>query len=106
MPLTFHYICAMRFEIVEINGIAVAEIFADGVILASLDDGLDMLGECMGAGVSRLVIKEENISPNFFDLGTKLAGDVLQKFTQYMVKLAIVMDFGHVEKPSLRDFIP
>jgi len=42
---------------------------------------------------------------DFFDLKTGLAGEILQKFSNYRVKLAIVGDFEEVKSKSLRDFI-
>jgi hypothetical protein len=38
-------------------------------------------------------------------LKTTLAGDILQKFSNYNVKLAIVGDFSIYTSQSLRDFI-
>ena len=64
-----------------------------------------------------LVIDEKNLSPEFFDLKTGLAGQVLQKFTNYRSKLAIVVknpaDYGarfselayeHRTHPTVRFF--
>jgi len=38
-----------------------------------------------------LVIDEKNLSPDFFDLKTGLAGQVLQKFVSYRTKLAVIV---------------
>jgi len=38
-----------------------------------------------------LVLDEKDISPDFFDLKTGLAGQVLQKFVNYRTKLAIIV---------------
>jgi hypothetical protein len=38
-----------------------------------------------------LVLEETQLSPEFFDLRTGFAGEVLQKFTNYRAKLAIVV---------------
>jgi hypothetical protein len=42
---------------------------------------------------------------DFFQLKTGLAGDILQKFSNYKVKLAIIGDFSKYESRSLSDFI-
>jgi hypothetical protein len=42
----------------------------------------------------RLVVHAHQLHPGFFDLSTRLAGEVLQKFTNYQVQLAIVGDFS------------
>jgi hypothetical protein len=38
-----------------------------------------------------LVLDEKNLSPDFFDLKTGFAGQVLQKFVNYRTKLAIIV---------------
>ena len=40
-----------------------------------------------------------------FHLSTKLAGEILQKFINYHVKIAIVGDFSAYTSKSLKDFI-
>lgn len=45
------------------------------------------------------------LSEDFFDLKTRLAGDVLQKFINYRMKIAIIGDFSIYKSNSLRDFI-
>jgi hypothetical protein len=38
-----------------------------------------------------LVVTEANLGPDFFDLRTRFAGELLQKFVNYRAKLAIVI---------------
>lgn len=38
-----------------------------------------------------LLIDEQDLGPDFFDLRTGLAGEVFQKFTNYRVRLALVI---------------
>ncbi|MDR2469036.1 MAG: DUF4180 domain-containing protein, partial [Tannerella sp.] len=47
----------------------------------------------------------EQLNPDFFDLKTGLAGEMLQKFVTYNIRLGIVGDFSTVESRSLKDFI-
>ena len=53
----------------------------------------------------RLIINKILISEDFFNLSTKLAGDVLQKYINYKMKIAIVGDFSIYSSKSLKDFI-
>ena len=56
-------------------------------------------------GCSAIVLHKEQMNESFFRLSTGLAGEVLQKFVNYQMKLAIVGDFsGYTSKP-LQDFI-
>lgn len=52
-----------------------------------------------------MVLYKESLNESFFDLKTGLAGEILQKFSNYRFKLAIVGDFSHYTSKSLRDFI-
>jgi hypothetical protein len=65
-------------------------IAADSKIhIRSLNDISDALGICIGAG--GLVLTENDLSPEFFDLRSGLAGELFQKFINYNVRVAIVL---------------
>ncbi|WP_265130467.1 DUF4180 domain-containing protein [Chryseobacterium oranimense] len=87
------------------NNIKIAEIISDQIVIQSVQDGLDLLGDLYYQGFDKLIIYEKNLTPEFFDLKTKIAGDILQKFSNYRVSLAIVGHFGKYESKSIRDFI-
>ena len=95
----------MRIETHRIGQAKVAEIQAEGLVLTSVEDGLSLLGDLYYQGFDKIILHEENIVPEFFDLKTKLAGEVLQKFVQYRMLLALVGDFSKCTSKSLRDFI-
>lgn len=95
----------MRIETHHIDQAKVAEIQAEGLVLTSVEDGLSLLGDLYYQGFDKIILHEENIVPEFFDLKTKLAGEVLQKFVQYRMPLAVVGDFSKCTSKSLRDFI-
>lgn len=97
----------MIMEIVThlINTIKIAEVISDEMIIHTTEDSLDLLGNIYYQGFDKVIIYEKNITPEFFDLKTKIAGDILQKFSNYRVSLAIVGDFEKYESKSIRDFI-
>lgn len=95
----------MKIEIHNINDIKIAEIISDKIVLQTLEDGLDLLGNLYYDGFDKIIIHEKNITPDFFDLKTKIAGDILQKFAQYQMPLVIVGDFSKFNSKSLNDFI-
>ncbi len=95
----------MKIEIVTLNGKDIAEVISDGIVIRETQDALDLMADCSYQGCSRIIIHEENIIPGFFDLKTRIAGDILQKFSTYNVRLAIVGDFVKFHGKSLRDFI-
>ena len=56
-------------------------------------------------GADAVIIHEKNLPAAFFDLSTRLAGEILQKFTTYHLRLAIVGDFSAYKSNSLERFI-
>lgn len=95
----------MEIKTHEIANQKIAEILSDEILLNTLEDGLDLLGNLYYQGFERIIIYEKNITPDFFDLKTKIAGDILQKFAQYQMPLTIVGDFSKFNSKSLNDFI-
>jgi hypothetical protein len=92
-------------ELSEIDSTGILEIIADDIVISNLEDGTDLLGNVYYQGYEKLIIYKKNVTPDFFDLKTKLAGEILQKFSNYRVRLVIVGDFDDVESRSLQDFI-
>ena len=95
----------MRIEFHEIKGIKIAEIVSDSIVINNSQDAVDIMGNCSYQGAFRIIIRETNVSSDFFDLKTGVAGEILQKFSTYNVQLAIVGDFSKYSGKSLRDFI-
>lgn len=54
-------------------------------------DAVDLVGLCGEHDTSRLMLHADNVSEQFFDLKTQLAGRVLQKFVNYGVKAVLVL---------------
>lgn len=95
----------MKIEVHYLNDTKIAEVVADDVIIKKAEDGLDLLGNMYFQGFDSVVINAQNIIPDFFDLKNGIAGEILQKFSTYRVRLAIVGDFSKVTSKSLTDFI-
>jgi hypothetical protein len=89
----------------EIENVIVAELRAETAVFSEVQDMLDVMGDAGANGCDRIIINEENLHPDFFKLHTGLAGEILQKFSTYSVKLAIVGDFSKYKSKSLQDFI-
>lgn len=87
------------------KGELIAEIIDDDFIINNTQDAIDLLGETGSNNCERIIIREKNLHKDFFNLKTGLAGDILQKFSNYDVRLAIVGDFTKFQSKSLQDFI-
>jgi hypothetical protein len=84
---------------------AVAELVLGSAKISSPGDILDIMGDVGYQGCAKLIVHSGDLSTDFFDLRTGLAGEVLQKFSNYRMQLAIVGDFSHLKSRSWRDFI-
>lgn len=81
-----------------------AEVASDEVLIHNIESGFDLMASIYFEGYEGVVLNEKNITPEFFDLSTKIAGEILQKFSNYRMKLAIVGDFQN-GSTSLKQFI-
>ncbi|RBQ05297.1 DUF4180 domain-containing protein [Pedobacter miscanthi] len=95
----------MKIESHTINDISIAEIISEEIVINNTEDGLDLLGNLYYQGFDKIIIHQQNITPNFFDLKNGIAGEILQKFSNYRVSLAIVGDFSTYQNKSIKDFI-
>ena len=83
----------------------IAELTGKECVIHSPDDFLDLIGNLGSQNCGILILNEENLDPDFFDLKTKLAGEILQKCSNYHFRIAIVGDFTKYTSKSLHDFI-
>lgn len=83
----------------------VAEVAATAVAISDLRDAVDMVGNAALQGFEAVVLRQEQLPAAFFDLSTGLAGDVLQKFANYRLRVAIVGGFAEGGSESLRAFV-
>ena len=92
----------MEFTTHQCGGKTICEARGEAILIASPQDALDLM---VNSGARKLVVHALQLHPDFFDLSTRLAGEILQKFTNYRVQLGIVGDFSGYPSRSLRDFI-
>ncbi|UFH52395.1 DUF4180 domain-containing protein [Spirosoma sp. KNUC1025] len=95
----------MSFEINQRNGSKIAEILSETIVIATVEDGVDLVGNLYYQDIDKVIIHQKNIVSDFFDLKTGMAGEILQKFSNYRIQLAIVGDFSEYQSKSLMDFI-
>ena len=60
-----------------------------GLAVRSFDDIADLIGACLGG--EGLLLSEEDLGPEFFRLRSGLAGELLQKFVNYRIRVAITV---------------
>lgn len=84
----------------------IAVVREPGLLITSGSSAMDLLAAVRyESGCSAMVLFQEHLDESFFRLSSGLAGEVLQKFVNYHMRLGIVGDFsGYTSKP-LQDFI-
>jgi hypothetical protein len=96
----------MKLELKRINGSELVEIISDEILIKDTQDALDLMANVRYQhGLNKLIMKEKNFVAAFFDLKTGIAGEILQKFSNYDAYLAIIGDFSNYASKSLKDFI-
>ncbi len=76
------------------------------VIVSTPQEAMDLIATARyETGCEALILPKEALHEDFFRLGTGLAGEVLQKFVNYGMKVAVVGDFSHYTSKPLQDFI-
>lgn len=69
------------------EGVIVAAVA--GIRIDTVRDITDAVGACFGA--AGLILAESDLDPAFFDLRTGLLGELLQKFVNYRIRVALVV---------------
>src|SRR5690349_4197331 len=64
-----------------------------GPPVATSEAALDLIGAAFG-GAEVVAVPAGRLDPSFFSLGTRFAGDVMQKFVNYRMRLVVVGDIS------------
>ncbi|HZR44550.1 MAG TPA: DUF4180 domain-containing protein [Ktedonobacteraceae bacterium] len=90
-----------------INGVQVLVCAPDGKKLESERDALDLIEEALNEGIEWIIIPVERLDDDFFQLKTRLAGQILQKFVQYRRHIVILGDISEplAQSKAFRDFV-
>lgn len=82
---------AITHTLRHLGGVPVLVLSADGELVGRHgDDALTLVGEAFGNGARWVAIPCERIDASFFDLSTRIAGEIVQKLTNYGLGLAVV----------------
>jgi hypothetical protein len=81
----------MNYKVVEKNHKKYIVCDSAETPLQSEQDALDLIAACFENNTFLLMLNAEVLADDFFRLRTGLAGQVLQKFINYRVKVAVVL---------------
>ena len=93
----------MKIKYLKHNDVSIA-VLEQGIIVSAAD-ALDLIATAGYNGAAGVVVPMELLAPGFFDLKTRIAGDILQKCVNYGMRIAIVGDFSGFTSKSLADFM-
>jgi hypothetical protein len=82
----------MVSRVAECHGIRLAQLGTDGPPLATERDALDVIAAAAEHHADMILIPAECLGHDFFTLRTGTAGQILQKFNNYRLRVAIVGD--------------
>ena len=96
----------MNIKQLEQNGVIIAQVESEEALITDVQSALDLMATVRyETGADRMILPKAALDERFFVLSSGLAGDILQKFVNYQLAVAIVGDYsGYTSKP-LRDFI-
>ena len=69
-----------------------------------IDRPSDVLG-LIGQGVERVLLADAQLNPDFFDLSTGFAGELLQKCANYGIRVAVILTADEPHSTSFRQFV-
>ena len=91
----------------DVHGTKVLICGMEGPALRSERDASHLLSAAWAGNATCVALPIERLGPDFFQLETRIAGEIAQKFVNYQMRLAIVGDISSFRDQSkaLRDFV-
>ncbi|HOJ77182.1 MAG TPA: DUF4180 domain-containing protein [Bacillota bacterium] len=84
----------------------IALIITDEVVIKDTQSALDLIVSAQyETNCDKLIVYKSCVTDDFFVLSNKIAGEILQKFINYHIKIAIVGDYSNYTSKPLKDFI-
>ena len=96
----------MKIELLKEKNVDIALVSSDEKVVVDTQSALDLaMTVKYETGTNKIIMDKRNLSDEFFILSNGMAGEILQKFINYHIKIAIYGDYSmHTSKP-LKDFI-
>ncbi|MCG3211060.1 MAG: hypothetical protein FOGNACKC_04697 [Anaerolineae bacterium] len=95
MPVTLH----------TAHNINYVECHPTDFVIQNERDIMDLVALCGDYEASNVIIYETNFSPDFFDLKTKFAGTLFQKFANYHIRGAAIISLANINSERFKELI-
>lgn len=91
----------------QVHGVPVLALSPDGPPLGSDRDAVDLIAKAIEHGAEVVLVPAARLTDDFFNLRTRVAGEFVQKFVNYRLRLAILGDISAylATSSALRDFV-
>jgi len=96
----------MNIQKIRKENTVIALVQSDELLITGVQSALDLMATVQHeTSCNRMALNKSVIIEDFFQLSTGLAGEILQKFSNYQMKIAIIGDFSQYSSKPLKDFI-
>ena len=96
----------MNIEHLKDNGTDISVISIDEKLIVDVQSALDLaMTVKYETGAAKIIINKSAVCDEFFILSSGMAGEILQKFINYHVRMAIYGDYSQYTSKPLKDFI-
>ena len=96
----------MKMEIIKEKEGLVAVVLGEQKLITDAQSALDLaMTVKYETGAQRFAIPKKLVAEDFFILSSGMAGEILQKYINYQIKMAVWGDFSRYTSKPLHDFI-
>lgn len=96
----------MKIKLLKEKNVDIALVSSDEKVIVDTQSALDLaITVKYETGTNKIIMDKRNISDEFFILSSGMAGEILQKFINYHIKIAIYGDYSGYTSIPLKDFI-
>ncbi len=73
--------------------------------LVNVGSVMDLIGNSIGNGTRQVLLDSYDLPAQFFNLRTGFAGEYIQKFINYNIKAAIVLEQNKLDSDRFREMV-
>lgn len=96
----------MKMEIIKEKEGLVAVVLGEQKLITDAQSALDLaMTVKYETGAQRFAIPKKLVAEDFFILSSGMAGEILQKYINYRIRMAVWGDFSRYASKPLHDFI-
>lgn len=95
----------MPFAVRKVENTTYIECNPTDFLIRTEQDILELIAVCGENDTHNIMLYESNLSAKFFDLTTKLAGAVFQKFANYHLRGAGIISFSRVKSERFKELM-